>query len=73
MGAWGGPRRRVYGLLCAGALGGIALALVAGPGRGIGLQIIVLGVLTAATSIAAFFVRRIRRGELGLPDAAPNA
>lgn len=158
MSAWGGPRRRMYGLLGTGALGGLALAaaglrpsipliaaamftysflmptmagcsqaiwqvkvppdlqgrvfsvrrtiawsftpvafvvagpladrvfkpllaeggplassagtvLGVGPGRGIGLQIIVLGVLTAGASLLALFVRRIRRVELDLPDA----
>lgn len=158
MSAWGGPRRRMFGLLGTGALGGIALSLVGlrpsipliaagmcaysllmpimagcsqaiwqvkvppdlqgrvfsvrraiawsfapvaflvagpladrvfkpllsnggalassvgrivgvGPGRGIGLQIVILGLLTALTAIAALLVRRIRRVELDLPDA----
>jgi MFS transporter, DHA3 family, macrolide efflux protein len=162
MSAWGGPRRRIFGLLGSGALGGLALSLVGlrpslpliaagmcaysalmpimagcsqaiwqvkvppdlqgrvfsvrraiawsfapaaflvagpladrvfkpllveggalagtigrvlgvGPGRGIGLQIALLGLLTAAVSIAAFFVRRIRRVELDLSDAAPGS
>lgn len=162
MSAWGGPRRRMYGLLGTGALGGLAIALVGlrpsipliasavfaysflmptmagcsqaiwqvkvppdlqgrvfsvrrtiawsatpiafvvagpladrvfkpllaeggalvpslggmlgvGPGRGIGLQIIVLGLLTAGTAIAGLFVSRIRRVELDLPDAIPEA
>ncbi|MCX7041020.1 MAG: MFS transporter [Spirochaetes bacterium] len=161
MSAWGGPRRRMYGLLGAGALGGLALAVAGlrpsialiasavfaysflmptmagcsqaiwqvkvppdlqgrvfsvrrmiawsatpvafvvagpladqvfkpllveggplassvgrvlgvGPGRGIGLQIIVLGILTAVASVLALFVRRIRRVELDLPDATPG-
>jgi DHA3 family macrolide efflux protein-like MFS transporter len=162
MSAWGGPRRRMYGLLGTGALSGLALSLVGlrpsipliasavfaysflmptmagcsqaiwqvkvppdlqgrvfsvrrtiawsctpvafvvagpladrvfrplladggplassvgallggGPGRGIGLQIIVLGVLTAGASVLAMFVRRIRRVELDLPDAVIEA
>lgn len=44
-----------------------------GPGRGIGLQIIVLGVLTAGASVLAMFVRRIRRVELDRPDAVIEA
>jgi MFS family permease len=53
-----------------GALAGtIGSVLGVGPGRGIGLQISLLGILTAAVSVAALFVRRIRRVELDLPDA----
>jgi hypothetical protein len=162
MSAWGGPRRRIRGLLATGALGGLALSLVglrpsipliagamgaysllmpvmagcsqaiwqvkvpadlqgrvfsvrraiawsftpvaflvagpladsvfkpllaaggslapslgrvlgAGPGRGIGLQIVLLGLLTTLASAAAFLVRRIRRVESDLPDASPDA
>ena len=59
----------VEGGALAPSLGGI---LGIGPGRGIGLQIIVLGILAAGTSILAVFVRRIRRVELDLPDAIPG-
>ncbi len=161
MSAWGGPRRRIYGLLGMGALGGLAMAvaglrpsipliaggmaaysllmpvmagcsqaiwqvkvpadlqgrvfavrraiawsftpvafLVAGPladgvfkpllatggqlapslgrligvgpGRGIGMQIVILGLLTSLTSAVAFLVRRIRNVERDLPDATPD-
>jgi hypothetical protein len=40
-----------------------------GPGRGIGLQIIVLGVLSALISVPASLIPRIRRVEIDLPDA----
>ena len=162
MSAWGGPRRRMFGLLGTGALGGLALALAGlrpsipviavgmgaysllmptmagcsqaiwqvkvppalqgrvfsvrraiawsftpvaflvagpladhvfkpllaaggalaptlgriigvGPGRGIGLQIVLLGLLTTLISAIAFLVRRIRRVELDLPDSISGA
>ena len=162
MSAWGGPRRRMFGLLGTGALGGLALALAGlrpsipviavgmgaysllmptmagcsqaiwqvkvppalqgrvfsvrraiawsftpvaflvagpladhvfkpllaaggalaptlgrfigvGPGRGIGLQIVLLGLLTTLISAIAFLVRRIRRVELDLPDIIAGA
>ena len=43
-----------------------------GPGRGIGLQIVLLGLLTTLTSGVAYLVRRIRHVEIDLPDATPD-
>jgi DHA3 family macrolide efflux protein-like MFS transporter len=51
----------------------VGMVLGIGPGRGVGLQIIVLGILTAGASVLALFVSRIRRVELDLPDAVIEA
>ncbi|MBI5958316.1 MAG: MFS transporter [Chloroflexi bacterium] len=59
------PAMQPGGLL-AGSLGPI---FETGPGRGIGLLITVLGVLSALVALAAYFYPRIRQVEDELPDA----
>lgn len=56
-----------------GALAGsLGLLIGTGPGRGIGLMFIVLGVLMMLVVLAAYGVRSIRRVEQELPDAQPR-
>lgn len=56
-----------------GALAGTAgWVMGTGPGRGIALLFLVLGVLILAANAAAFCYPRLRRVELELPDAMPD-
>ncbi|RNF82346.1 MFS transporter [Montanilutibacter psychrotolerans] len=55
-----------------GALAGsLGLLIGTGPGRGLGLMFIVLGVLMVLVAVGAYAVRSIRRVESELPDAPP--
>jgi len=79
MGAVAGASQGLHTVILLPPLGGVrslvssvGKVLGVGPGRGIGLQIIVLGILTAEASVLALFVPRIRRVELDLPDAIPG-
>lgn len=56
-----------------GALAGSAGRILGtGPGRGIGLIIVLTGLVVAVAPLVAAFVRPIRRVEVELPDAVPG-
>ncbi len=72
----GGPLAdRVFEPLMAdgGALSGSMGRLIgAGPGRGMGLMFVVMGLLAVATAVSAFAYPRIRNVEVELPDAVES-
>jgi len=66
---------RVFGpaLVAGGSLAGsVGRVVGVGPGRGIGLLFIVMGVLTVAAAASAYAAPRIRRVEEELPDASAD-
>jgi DHA3 family macrolide efflux protein-like MFS transporter len=52
--------------------GNVGLLIGTGPGRGMGLMFIVMGVLSVLTAISAFMYPRVRRVEIELPDAVSD-
>jgi hypothetical protein len=52
--------------------GSVGAIIGVGPGRGIALLIIVIGILSAGAALAAFLNPRIRRVEDEIPDAELN-
>ncbi len=57
-----------------GALAGsVGVVLGTGPGRGVGLVFVVVGVLTAAVTAAGYAYRPLRELDSNVPDAVPDA
>lgn len=70
--AIGGPLAdKVFDHLMAangGFINGIGKMIGSGPGRGVGLMFILMGILALFTALSAFIYPRLRRVEIELPD-----
>ena len=67
---------KVFGPMLApdGALAGsVGRVVGTGPGRGIGLLLIVMGALTLLATLRAYFYPRLRNVEAEMPDKLPDA